>query len=113
MNLAEGDMIQTAITEGTQVSAGNLFSGDSGELPWDTRRVLVQLLAGPSVDGRRHPKLWPVLVRDERLIRGRLSELFLDLVVDVDLKVAFTRQADAGDLEIPVLLRRAQLTFID
>jgi hypothetical protein len=27
--------------------------------------------------------------------------------------VAFTRQADAGDLETPVLLRRAQLTFLD
>jgi hypothetical protein len=27
--------------------------------------------------------------------------------------VAFTRQADTGDLEVPVLLRRAQLTFID
>jgi hypothetical protein len=26
---------------------------------------------------------------------------------------AFTRQADTGDLEVPLLLRRAQLTFID
>jgi len=91
----------------------NLFAGDTGELPMDSRRVLVQLLAGPSLDGRRHPKLWPVLVRDEGLIRRRLSELFLDLVMDPDTQVAFTRQADAGDLETPVLLRRAQLTFLD
>jgi Domain of unknown function (DUF4194) len=97
MNLDEGSIMETAITEGAPASRGNLFSGDTGELAWDTRRVLVQLLAGPSVDARRHPKLWPVLVRDERLIRGRLSELFLDLVVDPDLTVAFTRQADAGD----------------
>jgi len=79
----------------------------------ETRRALVQLLAGPSLDGRRHPKLWPVLVRDEAPIRRRLNELFLDLVIDPDLQVAFTRQADAGDLETPVLLRRSQLTFLD
>jgi hypothetical protein len=47
------------------------------------------------------------------LIRKRLSELFLDLVVDVDLQVAFTRQATAPDIDAPVLLRRLQLTFLD
>jgi 5-methylcytosine-specific restriction endonuclease McrBC regulatory subunit McrC len=35
------------------------------------------------------------------------------LVIDNDLKVAFTRQAETDDLEIPKLLRRTQLTFID
>lgn len=102
-----------SLPEDPQASPVRLFAGDSGELEQETRRVLVQLLAGPSLDGRRHPKLWPVLVRDEALIRRRLSELFLDLVIDADLQVAFTRQADAGDLETPVLLRRAQLTFLD
>ena len=102
-----------SLAEDVQASPVKLFADDSGELPQETRRVLVQLLAGPSMDGRRHPKLWPVLVRDEALIRRRLSELFLDLVMDIDLQVAFTRQADVGDLETPVLLRRAQLTFLD
>jgi hypothetical protein len=54
-----------------------------------------------------------VLVRDEVVIRRRLAELFLDLVMDVDQKVAFTRQADVGELESPILLRRSQLTFLD
>jgi hypothetical protein len=54
-----------------------------------------------------------VLVRDEAVVRRRLAELFLELVMDVDLKVAFTRQADVGDVDSPKLLRRAQLTFID
>jgi len=102
-----------SLPEDAQALPAKLFAGDTGELEQETRRVLVQLLAGPSLDGRRHPKLWPVLVRDEALIRRRLSELFLDLVMDADLQVAFTRQADAGDLEAPVLLRRAQLTFLD
>lgn len=90
-----------------------LFMGDSGELTLDARRVLVQLLAGPALDARRHGKLWPVLLRDEIAISRRLSELFLQLVIDRDTQVAFTRQADSGDLEVPTLLRRAQLTFID
>lgn len=90
-----------------------LYVGDAGDLALDTRRVLVQLLAGPSLEARRHSHLWPVLLRDEALVRSRLAELFLDLVLDRDTQVAFTRQADVGDLEVPVLLRRAPLTFID
>lgn len=90
-----------------------LFANDTGELPLETRRALVQLLQGPALEGRRHPKLWPVLLRDEQVIRRRLSELFLELVLDYDLQVAFTSQVSAGELDVPILLRRAQLTFID
>ena len=90
-----------------------LYPGDSGGLSLEARRVLVQLLAGPSLDGQRHARLWPVLIRDEAAIRARLSELFLDVVIDRDQQVAFTRQADTGDLDTPLLLRRANLTLID
>src|SRR5260221_296466 len=104
---------QTVVEIGVTCSTTGLFAGDTGQLPLDTRRVLVQLLAGPSLDGRRHSRLWTALARDEVVIRRRLSELFLDLIVDQVLQVAFTRQADVGDLETPVLLRRTQLTFLD
>ena len=110
-NLLEEEMLETDGAE--QASAQALYHGDSGELSLDARRVLVQLLAGPSLDGQRHSKLWPILIRDEAAIRSRLSELFLQLVIDRDLQVAFTRQADTGDLEVPLLLRRANLTFLD
>ena len=96
-----------------QESDQALYQGDSGELSLDARRVLVQLLAGPSLDGQRHSRLWPILIRDEAAIRSRLSELFLQLVIDRDLQVAFTRQAETGELEVPRLLRRANLTFLD
>ena len=89
------------------------FPGDSGHLALETRRVLVQLLLGPAVDGRRQNKLWPVLLRDECVVRERLHELFLELVIDHDQKVAFTRQVSADDVEIPVLLRRANLTYLE
>lgn len=88
------------------------FSGDSGELPIETRRVLVQLLLGPALDAHRQNKLWPVLLRDERVLRSRLHELFLELVVDHEQQVAFTRQVVDQEVEVPVLLRRASLTFI-
>lgn len=90
-----------------------LFDGDVGTLPVDTRRVLVQLLGGPSVDGRRHPRLWPILLRDEATLRSRLHELFLELIVDRDQQVAFTRQVVLEEIDAPILLRRANLTFIE
>jgi hypothetical protein len=99
--------------EGPNPSGDLLYLGDRGDLPLDTRRAMVQLLSGPSLEMERHGKLWPVLVRDEDIIRRRLSDLFLELVIDREAGVAFTRQADAGDVEVPLLLRRSQLTFID
>ncbi len=99
--------------EAGQASQQALYPGDSGDLSLDARRVLVQLLAGPSLDAQRHSRLWPALLRDEAAIRSRLSELFLQLVIDRDLQVAFTRQAETADLEVPRLLRRANLTLLD
>ena len=113
MNLPETNEQGIENEQGEIKNSNALFANDSGELPFDTRRALVQLLSGPSLDERRHSKLWSVLLRDEAVIRKYLSELFLELVIDNDLKVAFTRQAETDDLEIPKLLRQAQLTFID
>lgn len=90
-----------------------LYPGDTGELRLDTRRALVRLLSGPSLDGERHSKLWPVLLQDEAIIRSRLADLFLELVLDRDQRVAFTRQAAVGEIDAPILLRTAPLTFID
>lgn len=90
-----------------------VFPGDLGRIPHETRRVLVQLLLGPAVDGRRQGNLWAVLLRDEAVVRERLHELFLELVIDYQQKVAFTRQVATSDIEIPVLLRRANLTFLE
>ena len=107
----EEEMLKAGDTE--QAPDQALYQGDSGKLSLDARRVLVQLLAGPSLDGQRHSKLWPILIRDEAAIRSRLSDLFLQLVIDRNLQVAFTRQAETGDLDVPRLLRRANLTFLD
>lgn len=114
MNWSE-DMDATPAQNPAPESVGDpaLFPGDTGGLPFEARRVLCQLLAGPSVDAERHALLWPVLLRDETAIRARLHELFLDLVLDREARVAFVRQADTGELETPTLLRASPLTFID
>ncbi len=90
-----------------------VIPGDRGTLPVDARRVLVQLLRGPCVDVRRHAKLWPVLLRDEDVVTSRLHDIFLELVIDRDQGVAFTRQMSFEQVDIPILLRKAPLTFIE
>lgn len=94
-------------------TAGQLYPGDTGQLPEAARRALVQLLSGPALEQRRHPRLWPALLQHEAAIRSRLADLFLELILDADRGIAFTRQADTGELETPILLRRSPLTFID
>lgn len=102
-------------TESADATAAGkpLFVGDTGNLPYAARRALCQLLAGPSVDAQRHGSLWPALLRHEADIRRVLCELFLELVLDREGGVAFTRQADTAELESPTLLRSAPLTFIE
>lgn len=88
-----------------------LYPGDRGELPAETRRVLVNLLRGPTLEGSRHALLWPVLLRDEAIIRSRLHDMFLNLVLDKEQQVAFTQQADVAELDAPVLLRKHTLSL--
>jgi hypothetical protein len=74
--------------------------------------VLVHLLLGPALDAQRQTKLWPVLLRDEKVLRSRLHDLFLELVVDREQRVAFTRQVVDEAADVPVLLRKQALTFV-
>lgn len=89
------------------------FAGDTGTLPVPARRVLVRLLQGPSLDARRHEKLWEVFKRYERDLKSRLHDIFLELVVDNDAKVAFTRQVVSDEVDVPILLRKQSLSFIE
>jgi hypothetical protein len=119
MNSAIEGAVEAGIEGAVEAGAGAtgeseaaLFAGDSGELAMETRRVLVHLLLGPSLDARRQTKLWPVLQRDEGVLRSRLHELFLELVIDHEQGVAFTRQVVDEAADVPVLLRKAPLTFV-
>ncbi|WP_307726323.1 DUF4194 domain-containing protein [Xanthomonas nasturtii] len=110
---ADATATATALADPSPTPANGLFPGDTGQLSIEARRALCQLLSGPSVDAQRHGRLWPALLRSEAVIRSALAELFLELVLDREAGIAFTRQADTGELDAPVLLRSSPLTFID
>ncbi|MFY9510605.1 MAG: DUF4194 domain-containing protein [Rubrivivax sp.] len=92
--------------------AKTLFEGDASTLPYDVRRAFALLLRGPSLD-ERHSRLWPVLLAHEIRLRELLHNVFLDLVIDREQRVAFTRPVHAPELDVPHLLREVRLTFLD
>jgi hypothetical protein len=107
-----GSKDRIADDETEQRTIEPLYPGDTGKLPADARRVLVALLAGPSIEEKRHAKLWPALLNYENTIRTRLSDLFLDMELDKELGFAFIRHADTGDLDAPIIVRQFSLTFL-
>lgn len=111
----QSDQLQDTDSDSSQDPARQprLYPGDSGLLPEEARRVLVQLLSGPSIDSKRHSKQWAALLQHQAIIHSRLADLFLELIIDPDMQIGFTRQADTGDLDAPKLLRRTTLTFLD
>ncbi|GAA3821089.1 DUF4194 domain-containing protein [Cellulomonas soli] len=82
-----------------------LFEGDEGLLPAEVRGTLVRVLATRFVDGVRNPSLWNRVLRHEQVLRSRLHDIYLDLVIDRRRQVAFTVQLELDD-EVPVLLRK-------
>lgn len=96
-----------------QNEADGLWSGDTGALGLDARRALLRLIQGPYLSAERSPGPWSALLADERAIRIRLHELFLDLVIDRDNGFAFVQNARTGDLDVPVAVRSEKLTFLD
>ena len=76
-----------------------------GSLVDESRRVLVALLQGPFLDGRKDTVRYSQLLRDRPAIEARLADLFLELVLDDDAQVAFVRQSES-DPDAPKLLRR-------
>ncbi len=83
----------------------SLFEGDEGGLEYAERRALVALLKQRFISARTHPRDWRALTENERVIRSRLNDLFLDLQVDRVREVAWKRQAvpEAGQ-KFPTLL---------
>lgn len=78
------------VADATSVS---LFEGDEGGLEYAQRHALVTLLKQRFISARTHPRDWQVLVENERVIRSRLNDLFLDLQVDPAREVAWKRPA--------------------
>lgn len=93
---------------------GGLWPGDAGTLSFASRRALSRLLTGPLVQSHRQPEIWAAVVSDEPALRSRLADVFLDLVLDHDAGIAFTRQVDTGGrVDVPAVLRTETLSHMD
>lgn len=88
-----------------------LWVGDTGGLSEGSRRVLVDLVKGPYLSQARKRELWEALLADERAIRSRLHDLFLDVVIDREHEIAFVRPVDVDGA--PEVVRTRSLTFMD
>lgn len=66
----------------------------SETMPHDARRVLVHLMRQGSVMASQKSKLFELLCRHESAIRKHLSEVYLQLVLDQKMGVAFVASAD-------------------
>lgn len=82
-----------------------LFEGDEGLLPAEVRNTLARLLSTRFIDGVRNPAWWARVQRHENVLRSRLNDVYLELVLDRRREVAFTQQVDLGE-DVPILLRK-------
>ena len=73
-----------------------LWEGDTGTLTFGSRKALVQLLKGPMVNALQHVEVWRAITTDQEALNAVLNNLFLELVLDEDAGVAFTRPANGG-----------------
>ncbi|MDR2368848.1 MAG: DUF4194 domain-containing protein [Deltaproteobacteria bacterium] len=101
--------------EDSYAPMGVLFDGDRGTLPLEARLALCHLLRGPYVDRAVHPDRWYALAKYGPGLNSWLGDVFLELVIDEDLGVAFVRQADTTRLlaKVPTLLRKKPLNFFE
>lgn len=83
-----------------------LFEGDEGGLELAQRKALVVLLKKRFISNQADPKEWKALIANPDLVRARLNDLFMDLVLDREREVAYKRQVapEGGGRPFPTLL---------
>ncbi len=108
----ETDTDPAAFIDDAEATTLALFEGDEGTLTFDQRRTLVLLLKRRYLSAERYATEWRVLSENEPLFRARLNDLFLELHVDRERRIAFKRQAQAeGEgRDFPTLLYDTQYT---
>lgn len=101
---------RTASVDRDVNDARKLWMDDRGTLKVELRRLLALLLKGPMLEGVKKRQLWELLLANENLVRSRLNDIFLDLIIDDENEIAFITQV-RPDCGAPILIEREQLTF--
>lgn len=91
-----------------------LWTGDTGTLSEESRRALVDLLKGPLITADRKKETWHAITTDTEALRSRLHDVLLELIVDEEAGIAFTRHVrpDNQDVQVPPVLRTEALTHL-
>lgn len=92
------------------IDGPELFPGDTGTLPLKLRQALIRLLRGPYLDANSSDNVYNTVVDNQEQLRVRLSELFLELVVDEDHKVALLRPVEMAEPHTTALQRQREMT---
>lgn len=86
----------------------SLFEGDAGHLTLSGRRLLVALLKHQILTEEHHPDEWSTLMELRAVVKSRLNDMFLDLVIDEQRGVAYKTQVRAETVgRFPTLVRDA------
>lgn len=98
----------------TEARFDGLWPGDSGSLTYASRRALVDLLKGPLITADRKKETWNAILSDTEALRSWLHDVFLELVVDEEAGIAFTRHVRPEDekIVVPPVLRTETLTHL-
>ncbi|AOZ73568.1 hypothetical protein BK816_08505 [Boudabousia tangfeifanii] len=105
-SISDNDEVLSELPQG-------LWPGDVGQLNFDSRRALLALMKGPYIRADKHRELWAALLADETIIRSRLADVFLELVLDLDLGLAFAKNVSVPESGMPKVMRSLPLKFID
>jgi len=90
-----------------------LWPGDQGEFDLMTRKAFLQLVRGPLLTEENNSNEWQALLDNIDLIKSRLANLFLDLVINYETGLAFVKNASSEDVSLPKAVRTLPLTLAD
>ena len=106
----EASLDGCVVTDKQDSDDEGLFLGDTGSLPVEARRVLVQLLRSSYISYDSNAKDWPYLIEYRSSIKSVLNDLFLELFIDVRNEIAYCLPVETVDDSFLKLKREHELT---
>lgn len=109
----DGFTLLPAVNQEAPLDAFHLWQEDAGTLTKEARACLLALVKGPFISARTNPAHWNALLGNAPAIASRLNDIFLDLVIDSELEVAFARNVSSEEGEFPKAASSYTLTMLD
>lgn len=88
-----------------------LFDGDTGDAAAGARTVITHLVRNRVLLGRDHPELWGMLLEHETSVVRHFHNMFVDLIVNRPLQVAYKQQIQPAGVPYSVTVRAATLNL--